>query len=437
MKRTLIFILGLTSTVVAFALLVAGQLGLVRADERVPQEKYLYVATVDKGGQDPDFVAVVGVDPREPGTYGKIVYRLDMEHIGDELHHFGYNHDRTRLTIPGLFSGRIYMADVSRPDRPRIVSVQESLTERSGYIVPHTVIGLPNGNNLVTMIGAKTESTAPGGLVEIDGQTGEYVRTFGPPASRNGSGAAPTYMYDVGVKPELNRAVSTSFGLPKDVAGGITVAGLGTDVYVWDWQARKVIQTVNIGKGTGALEVRWLNRPGAPIGYTNAPGSDEIWAWEDLDGDGYYAFKPVIKLPQPSVPTDMLISSDDKFMYVANWVGNNVSQFNIEDPLNPRLVAKVEIPHAQMMRLSPDHKRLYVTNSLLSTWDETEFPKGVKRNDGYGLFLVNVDHANGGLALDDEFFVDFSRVQKKNTVGPGRPHMILFDPQVVTPFGHH
>ena len=129
--------------------------------------------------------------------------------------------------------------------------MNEDLTKRSGYTIPHTIIGLPNGNNLVTTIGAKTASTAPGGLVEINGKTGEYVRTFGPPANRDFSKTFPKYMYDAGVKLEVNRMITTSFGLPKHIAPGITVKDLGTDIYVWDWKEQKVLQKVNIGKGTG------------------------------------------------------------------------------------------------------------------------------------------------------------------------------------------
>ena len=244
-------------------------------------------------------------------------------------------------------------------------------------------------------------------------------------------------MYDVGIKPEVNRMVTTSFGLPAKVAGGITIDGLGTDLYVWDWKAQKVLQRLNIGKGTGALEVRWRRKHGSTIGYTNLPGTDEVLAWEDRDGDGRYDFRLVIKLPPGSVPTDMLLSDDDKYMYLGNWVGGNVMQYNIEKPLRPRFVSKVDIPYAQMLRLSPDKKRLYVTNSLLSTWDDTEFPKGVTRNEKYGIFLIDVDHKNGGMKLNREFHVNMMNVQKQNTVGPARSHMMLFDPTIGTEFGHH
>ena len=59
---------------------------------RAPPEDIAYVAAlyVGTGVNAPDFLAVVDVDPKSP-TYGKVIYKLDLPYIGDELHHFGWN----------------------------------------------------------------------------------------------------------------------------------------------------------------------------------------------------------------------------------------------------------------------------------------------------------------------------------------------------------
>src|SRR4029079_6553371 len=126
---------------------------------------------------------------------------------------------------------------------------------------------------------------APGGLIEVDSHTGSFVKPWGPGSSRDYTVQGPKYMYDVGLKPELNRMITTTFGLPKDVAGGIDTTnptlGLGNEVCVWDAVSRRGLQRVNLGAGTGALEARWTNPFGEPVGYTNTPGTGAIWAWED------------------------------------------------------------------------------------------------------------------------------------------------------------
>src|SRR5262245_41353071 len=75
------------------------------------QERFLYVSTIAQSKTDPDFIAVVGADPRH-ADYGKIVDRVDMPNVGDELHHYGYSADQKRLLVPGLFSNRIHVFDI-------------------------------------------------------------------------------------------------------------------------------------------------------------------------------------------------------------------------------------------------------------------------------------------------------------------------------------
>ena len=61
-----------------------------------------------------------------------------------------------------------------------------------------------------------------------------------------------------------------------------------------------------------------------------------------------------------------------------------------------------------MLQLSYDGRRLYVSNSLYSTWDNQFYP-------GMRSWLLRIDcDPNGGMEIDRDFFVDFSRP-------PGRP----------------
>ena len=105
-----------------------------------------------------------------------------MPNVGDELHHFGYSADQRRLIVPGLFSSRIHVFDVdSDGSTMTLRAVNEDLVTDSGYAVPHGVMAM-HGMVLAPMIGAANEQTQPGGIVEIDDQTGEFVDYFGPGA---------------------------------------------------------------------------------------------------------------------------------------------------------------------------------------------------------------------------------------------------------------
>src|SRR5205807_8408973 len=104
------------------------------------------------------------------------------------------------------------------------------------------------------------------------------------------------------------------------------------------------------------------------------------WHWH-VAGDGKLAFHRVIKLPDGSLPADMRISYDKTFLFVSLFGGGAVQQYAVADPIQPKLVSTVAIPQAQMMKLAPDNKRLYVSNALLSNLDG-KVP--------YGVRLVNV-----------------------------------------------
>lgn len=61
----------------------------------------------------------------------------------------------------------------------------------------------------------------------------------------------------------------------------------------------------------------------------------------------------------------------------------------------------------QMLQLSLDGKRLYVTNSLYSVWDNEFYPDLVK--NGGCMLKIHVDNVKGGMKLDEEFIVDFGK----------------------------
>ncbi len=185
------------------------------------QERYLYVTTIAQSATDPDFIAVIGADPRKR-DYGKIVDRVDMPNVGDELHHFGYSPDQRRLIVPGLFSNRVHVFDVKGGGKKlKLRAVNEDLVADSGYVVPHGVMAM-HGMVLAPMIGAATDTTRPGGVVELDDKTGEFKRYFGPGPTRKPGDLGPKYMYDFAMPPDAHRAISTAFGPPRSAVAGST-----------------------------------------------------------------------------------------------------------------------------------------------------------------------------------------------------------------------
>lgn len=116
-----------------------------------------------------------------------------------------------------------------------------------------------------------------------------------------------------------------------------------------------MIQVAHLGANSGALEVRFIDEPGARRVFINTPGTHAVWLADDDDKDGVFKFQQVHGSGDGLlIPADMLLCYDHKFMYLSNWFGNTVQQFDISDPFHPVLTATVAVPHPNMLRLSRD-----------------------------------------------------------------------------------
>jgi selenium-binding protein 1 len=73
-----------------------------------------------------------------------------------------------------------------------------------------------------------------------------------------------------------------------------------------------------------------------------------------------------------------------------------------------------------MLQLSLDGRRLYVTNSLYSAWDNQFYPDMAKA--GSHMLQIDCDTERGGLALNEQFLVDFGREPD----GPARAHEMRY-----------
>jgi len=61
----------------------------------------------------------------------------------------------------------------------------------------------------------------------------------------------------------------------------------------------------------------------------------------------------------------------------------------------------------QMIQLSLDGKRLYVTTSLFSTWDNQFYPD--IRHKGGVMLMVDCDTEKGGMEINKDFIVNFGK----------------------------
>lgn len=399
-------------TLAGLGILAAGILGAARSahvtiDESVfvkglksgDRETILYVWTRDADHQQSDFLAVVDVDPKS-ATYGQIIARSPTNSAGNEAHHFGYTANADRIFGAGMFTNKLFIYDVmADPREPALVRTVD--LNPTGYSGPHTMYAVPDGV-LLAMLG-RVDGGGPGALVLVD-DDGNFKQAW-PVIRPNGE---PGYMYDVGVKLEMNRMITSSWAHPGHVKAGDHPEHSGKDLVVWDWKEKKILQVEQVD--LAPLEVRWMHGPTGLGGFTNAAFGHSVWYWEDGDQDGRLEFHRVIQLADGAAPADMRVSYDNKYLYVSLWGGGKVSQYDIADPKSPKLVSEVAIPQPNMMKLSPDSRRLYVTNSLLSSLDG---------DVNFGLWLIEVGPE--GMKIDERFKPDFQNFP----TGPAGPHDML------------
>ena len=253
----------------------------------------------------------------------------------------------------------------------------------------------------------------------------------------------PPFNYDFWYQPRKNVLVSSEFGEPNAFEPGFDLDDVGAGRYgsrlhFWNLAERTLEQTIDLGEaGLVPLEVRWLHDPEADEGFVGAALSSTMWRFHrtngSYDADQVIAVEPVElegwPFPVPGLITDLVVSMDDRFLYLSNWLHGDLRQYDVSDPAKPRLTGRLWLGGVlgnpndagrelnggpQMLQLSFDGRRLYVTNSLYSTWDNQFYPE--LRS---WLLRVNCD-PEGGMEVDRDFFVDFH----DRPSGPARAHEV-------------
>lgn len=426
-----------------------------RAAMEAPPETLAFVPCIYAGTatKKPDYLAVVDVDASSPKC-GQVIARLSMPNVGDELHHFGWNAcsschgnpdlHRRYLVLPGVASSRIHIVDVADPAQPKLHKVIEGaeIARKTKLSTPHTVHCLDSGEIMISMLG-DAEGEGPGGFLLLDQEfkiVGRWEK----------STAGMKFNYDFWYQPRHNVMLSSEWGAPKTVQPGFKLEDVqagkyGQRLQFWDWTERKIVQTIDLGgEGLIPLEVRFHHNPASPHGFVGAALSSAIFHYYQREkqwhADKVVQVDPVEvagwPFPVPGLITDLVLSLDDRWLYFSNWLHGDIRQYDMADPSRPKLTGQLWLGGVlgktrelrgkklgggpQMLQLSLDGKRLYVTNSLYSSWDNQFYP--AIRNEGSYLLQIDCDTARGGLALNEKFHVDFGREPD----GPARAHEIRF-----------
>jgi selenium-binding protein 1 len=425
-----------------------------------PRESLAYVAMIDPTTTRPDALGVVDVDPGS-AAYGRLVGQVDMPSPGDELHHFGWNAcsshlcpwsphahaERRYLIAPGINSSQIHVIDTKRdPRRPELVKSIDAATlaARTGYAAPHTVHCGPDAIYL-SALGAP-DGSGPGGVFTLDHRDFDVAKAW--EQDRGPQRLSYDFTWHLG----RDILITSEWGTPNMVKDGLSPELLlggkyGNALHVWDLRRGRHQQRLELGpQYQMPFELRPARNPAKAYGFVGVVISLEdlsssIWMWY-LDqagngGAGDWKIVKVIDIPaEPADPadlppmlqgfkaaaplvTDINLSLDDRFLYVSCWGTGELRQYDVSDPFHPRFTGSVRIggmvgrdAHParpgralgggpQMVELSRDGRRVYVTNGLYTAVDSQFYP------DGFNGWMVKADVSpDGGIALDPKFFLE-------------------------------
>jgi selenium-binding protein 1 len=418
-----------------------------------PPEDRAYVVTLNADGNGkPDALSMLDLEPGSD-TYGQLTERVNMPGPGDELHHFGWNAcssalcpwaphphvERRYLLVPGLRSSNIHIVDTKGGLKLVKTIAAEEIARKAGYSRPHTIHCGPDGV-YVSALG-NPEGDGPGGIFLLDHDDfsvkGAWEDDRGP------QHLAYDFWWHLG----YDTVITSEWGTPKMVEDGLQPELLlgnqyGHRMHVFDLKKRRHLQEVDLGaENQMVLELRPAHDPRKAYGFvgvvvSTADLSASVWLWERAD-DGTVSVQKVITIPaEPAEPdqlppalqpfsavppliTDIDLSVDDKWLVVSCWGTGELKRYDVSNPREPRetgsvhlggIVRRAEHPASgpltggpQMVELSRDGKRVYLTNSLYYSWDQQFYPKGL---DGW---LVKLDAGDdGSLAVDPDLFVEFS-----------------------------
>ncbi|HEU4587873.1 MAG TPA: selenium-binding protein SBP56-related protein [Gemmatimonadales bacterium] len=425
-----------------------------------PPERLAYVALLATKDGQRDAIGVVDTDPQSRG-YGRLTGLTEFPQGDNELHHFGWNAcsshlcpwaanahvDRRYLVVPGTHSSRIHILDtLPDPRQPQLVKVIEGdeVIRKSGYAAPHTVHCGPDGIYM-NALGAPG-GDGPGGIFMLDHETfdvkGRWEQDRGPQY------LAYDFFWHLG----HDTMLTSEWGTPNMVKDGVNPELLlggkyGHKLHVWDLRKRTHLKELDLGaEQQMVLELRPAHNPSRAYGFagvalslTDLSSSIFVWYFDRTNGNGKgeWKTKKVITIPAvpadendlppllkgfkmaPPLVTDINLSVDDRYLYVSCWGTGELRQYDVTDPFNPVFTGRVKLggmvtrtahPAApdqplnggpQMVEVSRDGKRIYVTNSLYSPWDVQFYPDGIRG------WIAKVDAApGGGIVADPRFFVE-------------------------------
>jgi methanethiol oxidase len=386
------------------------------------QEDFVHVWTLGvKGlGDGNDKLVTIAANPKSP-KYGKVIHQISLPGRG-EAHHMGFTDDRRYLWAGRLDDSKIFVFDLAKPDKPKLVKTIGNLATKTGFVGPHTFYAMP-GRMLVQALSNSKDHGGTTGMVLFNNR-GDIIDKVPMPTGEVAGIKGDGYGYDIAINPGKNMMLTSSFAgwnnymmdLGKLVQDPEAMKRFGSTMVAWDLKAMKPQQVFNV---PGApLEIRWSLKEGDNWAITATALTSKLWLVKQ-DAQGNWAAKDVATIGDPAkipLPVDISISADGKGLWVNTFMDGTTHYFDLSNPEAPKETFSMQTgKQVNMVSQSWDGKRVYITSSLLANWDK----KGADNEQVLRAYDWD------GKALTMRFEVDFNQLKL------GRAHHMKFSAQPV------
>uniref|UniRef100_A0AC34GSA9 Uncharacterized protein n=1 Tax=Panagrolaimus sp. ES5 TaxID=591445 RepID=A0AC34GSA9_9BILA len=454
-------------------MLVPGEVIVYDSDEsRFEREKIMLVICTNVNISKNSKVMLIDVDYQSK-NYGTVISELSLPTDNDELMNAGWMRsaakttdisvlNRTQLIVPCFSSSRIYTIAVENQSSLRVSNCIESdqLLDKN-VKNPFSVCSYPSrvGPSVISTL-CDRRNRVKGDIISFNVEKGKLLRSDEHRHAVFGGFLA--------IQAKQKIAITTEFGDPLQLLTAflnqendtecLQENAYGHCLNVWDIEKTKFRQTIRLDEDAIGLNcIRFLHHPECNHAFACSVFGGSIYHIHKKSTTEEYLADKVVQYPKafvegwlkpemPPMPLDLIISMDDRFLFVSCFLHGFIEQFNISDPFRVSSCTKIFLGGAiqrsigiklqrinavnftpkrrflrnqefdagpARMQLSLDGRRLYVTNSYYTPWDLMLFPTLKERGSCIALIHVTVK-SSGGMVLDENFAIRFTSENFEN-----------------------
>uniref|UniRef100_A0A7I4YRT0 Selenium-binding protein n=1 Tax=Haemonchus contortus TaxID=6289 RepID=A0A7I4YRT0_HAECO len=441
------------------------------------QEKYAVVNCPHSVGFHADRLAIVDLEEGSK-TYCSVISVLTFPDVGDEPGRMNWTRSapnlqavpnvvRNHMVVPCMNSDRIYIVEIEEEGMKIVKTINPELLKYYDMSCPYAVHVLPlKGAPVHIATLGDNYGHGKGDFLLIDRDSFEI-------RERHNRSGFCGFGGDFSFQTRRNLLIACEWGHPRLFRSGFTLSDIenvsesfGSQLHVWQISPGILKESIELGPFEGCLTttVRFLHNPecnhafacsaiGSTVFHLHMNSTNGKWSADKVFHVETLQVEDWLASEMPALLTDLVISMNDRFAYVAGWLHGCIWQLDISDPFRTTVLnmvtlggllggaidATIKMPAAfkgdkshkfafvngghrpasativrgtvfrggpAFLQLSLDGNRLYVSNSFYKQWDAQFYPDLIAK--GGQIVRIDIDQ---GMTISDTFLIDLKDME--------------------------